>query len=82
MCTDYSFSKFQFGFVSKHSTVMATTFAHDVGEHCNARGSPAFYCSLDAEGEFDAIPFPILFDSASHVLPVLCWTVMYYWYSH
>ena len=41
-----------------------------------------FYCSLDAEGAFDAIPFPILFHSASHVLPVLCWTVMYYWYSH
>ena len=61
---------------------MATTFAHDVGEYCNARGSPVFYCSLDAEGAFDAIPFPILFDSASHVLPVLCWTVMYYWYSH
>ena len=82
MCTDYSFSKFQFGFFSKCSTAMATTFAHDVGEYCNARGSPVFYCSLDAEGAFDAIPFPILFDSASHVLPVLCWTVMYYWNSH
>ena len=40
MCTDYRFSKFRFGFISKRSTAMATTIAHDVGEYCNARGFP------------------------------------------
>ena len=60
---------------------MATTIlVHDDGEYSNARGSSVLYCSFDAEWVVDAIPFPILFDSASHVLPILCWTVMYYEY--
>ena len=92
LCTEYSCSKFQFGFVSKRSTAMATSFApftmfqlltigNDKSRNI-VNDSPAFYCSLDPEGAFDAIPFPILFDSASHVLPVRVLDCMFYWYIH
>ena len=40
-----------------------------------------YLCSLDMEGAFDNIPFPVLFHCASNVQPDLCWRVMYYWYS-
>ena len=61
---------------------MATTLAHDVAEFCTNEGSPVFFCSLDVEGAFDCIPFSILFESASRVLPEMCWRTMFFWYSH
>ena len=80
-CTDYQFSHYQFGFLPQRSTAMAASLVHDVSEFCNAQGSTVYLCSLDAEGAFDNIPFPVLFHCASNVLPDLCWRVMYYWYS-
>ena len=80
-CTDYQFSHYQFGFLPQGSTAMAASLVHDVSEFCNAQGSTVYLCSLDAEGAFDNIPFPVLFHCASNVLPDLCWRVMYYWYS-
>ena len=37
--------------------------------------------SLDAEGDFDAIPHSISFYKAAAVLPKHCWHVMHTWYS-
>ena len=80
-CVDHQYNDFQFGFVPSRSTAMATSIAHDVGEFCNAEGSPVFFCSLDAEGAFDAIPFSVLFNCASEAFPDICWRIMFYWYS-
>ena len=78
-CSDHQFSPFQFGFISNRSTQMAASLAHDILEYGKSQGSPAFLCSLDAEGAFDPIPFSILFDCAD-VLPNKCWRFMFNWY--
>ena len=39
-------------------------------------------CNLDAEGAFDALPFPVIFSKllVYHVLPEMCWKILYNWY--
>lgn len=71
----------QFGFVSHRGTTTAISLAHDVSSYCVSRGSPVYLCSLDAEGAFDAIPFPVLFVKAAEAMPDCCWRLMYNWYS-
>ena len=52
---------------------MAISLTTDVISHSVKRGSPIYSCSIDAEGAFDAIPFPVLFQKAIGVLPDPCW---------
>ena len=61
---------------------MAAALAHDLGSYCVDSGSPVYYCSLDAEGAFDALLHPILLKKAIGVLPDLSWRVLHFWYSH
>ena len=78
----YTVNKAQFGFVADRGTGMAAALAHDLGSYCVDSGSPVYYCSLDAEGVFDALPHPILLKKAVGVLPDLSWRVLHFWYSH
>ena len=53
-------SDLQFGFVSGRGTDIATSLANDVFSYCTKHGSPAYTCSLDTEGAFDAVPHSVL----------------------
>jgi len=79
--TEQRFNPSQFGFVAHRGTTTAISLAHDVSQYCSSRGSAIYMCSLDAEGAFDAIPFPVLFLKASTCMPDSCWRLMYLWYS-
>ena len=76
-CGCHEFEDVQFGFVPGRGTNMAVSLTQDVISYCVKRGSPIYACSLDAEGAFDAIPHPVLFDKAIDVLPDVCWRLMY-----
>ena len=76
-CAGYEYNQLQFGFVPGRSTAMATSLVDDVCEFSKASGSNVFVCSLDAEAAYDGIPHPILFDSASNILPDVCWKILY-----
>ena len=67
------FNDFQFGFVPSRSTTTAISLLHDVGTYCVNNGSQMYTCSLDAEGAFDAIPFPVLFAKSMNIVPDVCW---------
>ena len=62
-------------------TDMAVTLTHDVISHCNARGSPVYCCSLDAEGAFDALPHSVLLHKAVDIVPDHMWATLVYWYA-
>ena len=64
-CVGYTFNDSQFGFIQGRSTNAAISLAHDVASYCIFNGSPVFMCGLDAEGAFDAIPHPVLFEQSS-----------------
>ena len=55
-CSYHEFDEGQFGFIAGRGTNMAISLTHDVISHCVKCGSPIFTCSLDGEGDFDAIP--------------------------
>ena len=79
-CKGYQFSPSQYGFIPGRSTHMAATLAGDISTYCQSRGSTVYYCSLDAEGAYDALPHSILFDEAHNAMPNAAWRLMYYWY--
>ena len=76
-CEGYQFSDYQFGFIPKRNSYIATSLAHDVSELCVAQGSSVFLCSLDVEAAFDGIPFSVLFNCANKILPDICWRLLY-----
>ena len=52
----------------------------NAGWTCVYRGSQVYMCNLDAEGAFDALPFPVIFSKLYyHVLPEMCWKILYNW---
>ena len=57
-CKSHVFSENQFGFIPNRSTMMAAALAHDVAAYSVASDSTLFFCSLDAQGAFDALPHP------------------------
>ena len=71
--SSHEYSDYQFGFVPKRNTSMATALVHDVTTYCKSAGSSVFLCSLDAEGAFDGIPHSVLFDCAYDTIPDSCW---------
>ena len=73
----HEFHELQFGFISGKGTEIATTLFNDVTTYCNAHGNAVCTCSLDAEGDCDAIPHSILYHKASAILPKYCWHVMH-----
>ena len=80
--SEQEFDPSQFGFVPHRGTTTAISLVHDVSSYCVSKGSPVYMCSLDAEGAFDAIPFPVIFLKASNVMPDPCWRIMHNWYSN
>ncbi len=78
--TDFEDS--QFGFIPGIGTNMAISLAQDVITHNIKYKSAMYWYSLDAEGAFDALPFPVLFRKAYGILPSVCWRIMYLWYSN
>ena len=70
----------QFGFISGRGTTEAISLAHDLCAYANHRGSSLFMCGLDAQGAFDCIPNPVLFQKADSVLPDQCWRLLHSWY--
>ena len=81
LCSEFSFSDSQFGFVRGRSTNTTITLAHDVATYCNYNHFSVFMCALDAEGAFDGIPHPILFYKCMNVIPERCWKLLYNWYA-
>ena len=79
-CGGYTFNDSQFGFIQGRSTNDAISLAHDVASYCIFNGSPVFMCGLDAEGAFDAIPHPVLFDKAADIITDMSWNLLYTWY--
>ena len=53
---------------------------HEVAAYCNSKGSSVFMCGLHAEGAFDGIPHPVLFNKAMNVVPDESWRLLYNWY--
>ena len=80
-CSDHDAHPCQYGFVSHRGTNTAISLAHDVSAYCDARGTPTYSCSLDAQGAFDALPHAVIFHKAANVLPDHCWRLMRCWYS-
>ena len=70
----------QFGFISGRGTTEAIYLAYDLCAYANHRGSALFMCGLDAQGAFDCIPHPVLFQKADSVLPDQCWRLWHSWY--
>ena len=62
--------------------MMAAALAHDVVTYSVASGSTLFFCSLDAQGAFDALTHLIIFQKALGVILDKCWCIMVYWYKH
>ena len=77
-CKDHALSDTQFGFVHGHGTDMATAVAHDVGVYCMAKGSSAFYASLDAEGAFDFLRHCVILEKCADVLSNNLWLLFQY----
>ena len=61
---------------------MASALAHDVGMYCLSKGSTIFYCSLDAEGAYDALPHSVLLQKTMNIIPDNLWHLLHFWYSH
>ena len=80
MIGQFDYSDLQFGFVQGRSTQMASVLTNDVISYCTSRGSTVYTCSLDAEGAFDSIPHPVLFQKAMGAVPDHCWRILVYWY--
>ena len=78
-CSDFKFSEFQFGYLKGRGTNTAISLAHDVYNYCIFNGSPVFMCSLDAEGAFDALPFPVIFTKIANVVSDSSWKILYNW---
>ena len=82
-CECHVFSENRFGFIPNRSTMMAAALAHDVATYSVASGSTLFFCSLEAQGAFDTLPHPIIFQKAgAGVILDKCWCIMLYWYKH
>ena len=81
-CDNFKPSDYQFGFVQNRSTNTAISLAHDVASYCNYNGSSVFICSLDAEGAYDAIPHPVLFNKAINIIHDRNWKLLYNWYDN
>ena len=64
VASNFRFNDFQFGFIEGRGTSTAISLAHDVAAYCHSKGSSVFMCELDAEGAFDGIPHPVLFNKA------------------
>ena len=79
-CHGHDVDPCQFGFVEHRGTTMAIALARDVSSYCQKRGSATYFCSLDAEGAFDCIPFSVLFMKADGIIPDPYWRVLHYWY--
>ena len=82
VASNFRFNDFQFGFIEGRGTSTAISLSHDVAAYCNSKGSSVFLCGLDAEGAFDGIPHPILFNKAMNVVPDESWRLFYYWYKN
>ena len=80
-CSMHDAHPCQYGFVSHRGTNTAISLAHDVSAYCDARGTPTYLCSLDAQGAFDALPHAVIFHKAANVIPDHCWRLMRCWYS-
>ena len=65
----FRLNDFHFGFIEGRGSSTAISLVHDVGAYCNSKGSSVFMCGLDAEGAFDGIPHPVLFNKAINVVP-------------
>ena len=78
---EHTFSDLQFGFIGGRGTDMAAALAHDVTHYSTKRGSAVYMCSLDAQGAFDELPHPILFNKCIDVVPDHCWRILVRWYS-
>ena len=70
----HEFSGLQLGFIPDRGTQIAVFLVNDVISLCTYR----LYCSLDAEGAFDAIPHPLLFHKAINTVPDQCWRILVY----
>ena len=81
-CKDIPLNGAQFGFISKRSTVMASSLAHDIGFYCVSLGSPVYYCNLDAEAAFDSLPHSVLLQKMMGHIPDHLWHLLHFWYSN
>ena len=82
VASNFRFNDFQFSFIEGRGTSTAISLSHDVAAYCNSKGSSVFLCGLDAEGAFDGIPHPVLFNKAMNVVPDDSWRLLYYWYKN
>ena len=79
---DIEMNPAQFGFVQGRNTNMATALAHDIGVYSLSKGSPTYYCSLDAEGAYDALSHSVILKKCIDVVPDDIWLVLYQWYAY
>ena len=70
----------QYGFRQGRGTAMACSLINDLMLYCNARGSPMFICSFDAEKCFDSIWHDGLFYKLIEILPLSHWLFLYQLY--
>ena len=80
-CCDIQNSDFQVGFVKGRRTTTAISLAHDVASYCISNGSLVFMCGLDAEGAFDSIPHPVIFQKTMGILSEQNWKYLYEWHN-
>ena len=81
-CDEYRHNEAQFGLITNRSTSMASALAHNIGMYCLSKGSTIFYCSLDAEGMYDALPHSVLLQKTMNIIPDNLWRLLHFWYSH
>ena len=80
--SNMNFSRAQFGFVQGRNTNMAIALAQDIGTFCVNNGTPVYFCSLDVEGAYDALPHSVILKKVMNAVPDYIWMLLFEWYSN
>ena len=78
---EHAICETQFGFRKSRGTTFVTTILNDCIRHHNSKGSPVYFCGLDAEKCFDNIWHSGLLFKLWNVIKREHWLLLYKWYN-
>ena len=78
---EHAICETQFGFQKGRGTTFVTTILNDCIRHHNSKGSPVYFCGLDAEKCFDNIWHSGLLFKLWNIIKQEHWLLLYRWYN-